>query len=102
MHIQIHYTANIGYSDYPHSTKDIHNLEGLVQSNGTVHIHIMQHNRNKKWIVDDISELEQRIEKGLGGRCKHTFRDWEFRDASVSDCECSIIGVTVDLMVEIQ
>ena len=101
-HIQLCYTANEGYHAYPHSAKDIKDLEGLIQSTGIVHIYLQSHDRNKEWIVGDITELEQHIQDELGGLCKHTFRDWEFREASANNCESSITGVTVDLIIESQ
>lgn len=61
--------------------------------------------------VGNIVSLEKRIQDkdDFNGYCTHTFRNWRLEESShlqnngtSNDCKCSIIGVTVDLMINFQ
>lgn len=89
-----------------HSTNDIQDLDYLIRADQTINVSLK--NKNEQWIVDDIVSLEKRIQDkdDFNGYCTHTFRNWRFEGITASasngtsnDCECSIIGVTVDLMI---
>lgn len=99
-----------GYSI--NSTNGIRDLDSLIMADRTINIALEKNDcKNEQWIVDDIVSLEKRIQDkdDFNGYCTHTFRNWRFggitataNNGTSNNCKCSVIGVTVDLMINFQ